>query len=341
MVNQTTMITIKDIAKKLDISVSTVGRALTDHPRISQETKERVLAAAKELGYVANAPARMMRGGSSHLVGLLVPNVRSTFYSMAAQTLSDCLARDNFHLTLSLTDDEREVELEQLRELISARVAGVIVVPSAAPRRETVTLLKTVPHAQLLRRVPSLGDWFGIDDDGAARRATAHLLKLGHRRIGFVGDTIFPTGRARLEGFRGAHLTENMPVYEELVALGPPTAEFAAGAIDRFLGLPDPPTAVAMSSVLATVGAAERLADLEVPVPQQLSIVGFGDDAWCKWWGPGLTTVRLPVEDLATLCGLWLVHRLKSLAHGSETPHLAVSAATLVVRGSTRRLDLS
>ena len=200
------MITIKDIAQQLGLSPSTVGRAIADHPRISRETKERVRIAAKDLGYVANTPARVMRGGSSRLVGLLVPDVRNSFFSMVAYVLSKCFENEGFHLALSITDDDRDTEMQQVREMVSARVAGLVIVPSAAPRRETLTLLQAVPHVQFLRRLPEIGtDWFGLDEERALLDATNHLLHLGHRRIAYIGDIIFPTGKARYEGFRRAY----------------------------------------------------------------------------------------------------------------------------------------
>lgn len=332
------MITIKHIAQQLGLSASTVGRALTDHPRISRETKERVRATALELGYVANMPARIMRGGSSHLIGLLVPDIRSAFYSTVAQVISKCLESDGFHLTLSITDDDRNIEMQQVRELVSARVAGIFIVPSAKPRQETLALLNMVPHVQVLRRIAALGDWFGMDDERALLEATKHLIGLGHRRIGYVGDRIFPTGKARYEGFRRAHFEADREVDETLVELGPPTAPFGAEAVTRLLGRRRRPTAIVMSTVLPTVGAAEQLIALGVDVPGKLSVVGFGDDPWQKWWGPGLTTSRLPVEEIATGCALWFLHRLKAKTPAaSGGPHASVSPTRLVLRGSTAR----
>lgn len=330
------MITIKDIAERLKLSVSTVGRALTDHPRISRETKERVRVVAEELGYVANAAARVMRGGSSHLVGLLVPDIQSTFYAMVAQMLSKCFERDGYHLALSLTDDDPAIELHEVRELLSARVAGMVIIPTATPHRETRTLLRMVPHVQLLRRVPSLGDWFGMDDERAMLDATNHLLALGHKRIGYIGDDIFPTGRARYEGFCRAHLEAKRKVDQSLVELGTADAKFGADAVTRLVARRSPPTAIVTSSVLVTLGAAEQLMELKVDVPGQISIVGYGDGPWQKWWGPGLTTLRLPTEELATGCGLWLLHRLKSSQRAKrEEPHISISPTSLVIRGST------
>ena len=157
------MVTIKDIAARLQVSPSTVGRALADDPRISSAMKQKVAEVASELGYVANRAARMMRGVSSNLVGLVVPDIRNSFYSTIAHALSKCLEQEGFQLTLSETDDDRLAELRHIRELTSVNVAGIIIVPSAKPHPDSVRLLAMTSHIQLLRRHASLGDqWFGI-----------------------------------------------------------------------------------------------------------------------------------------------------------------------------------
>jgi LacI family transcriptional regulator len=332
------MITIKHIAERLDLSVSTVGRALADHPRISRETKVRVRSMADELGYIANAAARVMRGGSSRLIGLLVPDIRSTFYSMTAQALSKCFARDGYHLALSITDDDPDAEFQQVRELLSARVAGVVIVPCAAPHRETVELVRTIPHVQLLRRIAALGDWFGMDDERAMFDVANHLIGLGHKRIAYVGDLIFPTGKARHDGFQRAHAQAKRKIDTSLIELGSPDSEFGAGAARRLLARRPAPTAIVTSSVLVTLGAADQIAASGIEVPGALSFFGFGDGPWQKWWGPGLTTLRLPTEELATGCGLWLLHRLKSGRQPvRREPHVAISPPSMVLRGSTAR----
>jgi LacI family transcriptional regulator, repressor for deo operon, udp, cdd, tsx, nupC, and nupG len=330
------MITIRHIAERLDLSVSTVGRALADHPRISRETKQRVRSMADELGYIANAAARVMRGGSSRLIGLLVPDIRSTFYSMVAQVLSKCFEREGYHLALSITDDDADTEFQQARELISARVAGIVIVPCAAPHRDTVELVRRVPHVQLLRRVPALGDWFGMDDERAMLDAARHLIDLGHKRIAYVGDVIFPTGKARYDGFRRAHSEARRKIDKTLVELGAPDAQFGADAVKRLLARRPAPTAIVTSSVLVTLGAADQIAASGIDVPDALSFFGFGDGPWQKWWGPGLTTLRLPTEELATGCGLWLLHRLMSgQPPARNAPHAAISPTSIVLRAST------
>jgi DNA-binding LacI/PurR family transcriptional regulator len=330
------MITLKTIADQLGVSVSTVGRALTDHPRIGSETKNRVFAAAKKLGYIANAPARLMRGGSSQVIGLLVPDIHSTFYSMVAQVFSECFQIEGFHLALSLTGDDRNVEMQHVRDFVGSRVAGIMMVPSAEPHRVTLGLLKNVPHVQVLRRIPALGDWFGLDDELAIHESAKHLIGLGHKRIAYIGDVMFNTGRTRYEGFRRAHREADRKVDKTIVELGSPNAEFGAAAVQRLMSSRPAPTALITSSVQVTLGAAEQLMLMGVSVPASLSVVGFGDGPWQKWWGPGLTTVRLPTEELAKSCALWFLHHLKAKANLPRVePYLSISPTTMVLRSST------
>lgn len=330
------MVTIKDIAARLQVSPSTVGRALADDPRISAAMKQKVLEVANEIGYVANRAARMMRGVSSNLVGLVVPDIRNSFYATIAHALSKCLEREGYQLTLSETDDDRLVELRHIRELTSANAAGIIIVPSAKPHPDAVRLLAMTSHIQLLRKHALLGEqWFGIDDVQALQQGTTHLLELGHRRIAYIGSSSeLPTGAARLKGFQNALAgVKGTQGFEELGAPG--STNFARDAVRRLLALAKPPTALVTGSVQHTLGVLEELHASGVRVPEDLSVVGFGDELAFRWWGPGLTTIGLPVSELATACGLWFVHRLKQKAVNAA-PYSSVSPPTLIVRGSTQ-----
>lgn len=331
------MVTIKDIAARLDVSASTVGRALADDPRISGAMKQKVQEVANEIGYVANRAARMMRGVSSNLVGLIVPDIRNSFYSTIAHALSKCLEQDGIQLTLSETDDDRAVELRHVRELVSANVAGMILVPSAKPLPETVRLLKAMPHIQLLRAHPSLGQqWFGIDDARALSLAVGHLLELGHRRIAYVGPSEeLPTGAARLKGYRDA-LAPFKAWNAMLEVCGSPSAaDVGREALRRLLALPKPPTAVVLGSVQHTYGLLDECLSRGIRAPEELSIVGFGDEPGFRWWGPGLTTIALPVSELATACGLWLLHQLRQRP-ATLPSYSSMSSPTLLVRASTQ-----
>jgi DNA-binding LacI/PurR family transcriptional regulator len=336
------VITTRDIAERLGLSVSTVGRALADDPRISEATKFRVRQAASDMGYVSNRAARMMRGAASNVVGLVIPDIRNSFYSTIAHELSKNMEAQGFQLMLSETDDDRMVELRHLRELSANRVAGVIIVPTSRPHNESVKLLQTVPHVQLLRKHPSLGSqWFGVDDQEALRVATAHLVELGHTRIGYAGGPAeLPTGAERLKGFRSALRQGGLPDDDTaLTALGPPSSvQYGRQAVRRLLQGPARPTALVLGSVQFTLGVLEELSLTDVKVPEDLSVVGFGDQPGFSWWGPGLTTIGLPIQEMATGCALWLMRRLTTTPR-NDGAYTSVSPGSLITRGSTAPPD--
>lgn len=333
------MVTTKDIAERLQISVSTVGRALADDPRISDQTKARVRQAAAELGYVGNRAARMMRGASSNVVGLVIPDIRNDFYITVAHEMSSIMAAQDYQLLLAETNDDRLIERRHLRELLASRAAGVVIAPTARPHEESIALLRDLPHVQLLRKHPSLGaQWFGLDDHRTLRDATTHLVELGHARIAYIGATAeLPTGQQRLEGYAQALRDGGLTRRSNLIQTGAPSSsDHGRMAIRRLLDLPTPPTAVVLGSVPHTIGVLDELLAQGVDVPNQLSVIGFGDQIAFGWWGPGLTTISLPIDDVAASCGLWFVRRLNNPPEaGAGKPYESVSLGSLVLRGST------
>lgn len=333
------MTTTKDIAARLNLSVSTVGRALADDPRISAETKFRVNQIADELGYVANRAARMMRGVRSTVIGLVVPDVRNSFYSTVAHALTETVRSRDHQVMLCETGDEARIELRQIRDLASAQVGGVVIVPTPRPLPDVKRMLQAIPHVQLNRRVSGLSPhWFGIDDHAVVYTATRHLLDLGHRKIGYVGGAPdVSTGAARLGGFRDAIAEAKLPLESGIVDLGAPSRMMhGEDALRRLLSSSEPPTGIVTGSVQMTVGVLAAAHEDRLRVPGRVSIVGFGDQPGFSWWGPGLTTVALPIHELATACGVWLLHRLESTGNGAHpTPFASASPGTLVRRGST------
>jgi LacI family transcriptional regulator len=329
-------VTTRHIAEQLRLSVSTVGRALARDPRISHATRLRVEAKAAELGYVGNQAARLMRGARSTVVGLVVPDVRNSFYSAAAHALAQCMGQQGYQVMLSETADERDAELAHVRDLVAAHVAGVVVVPTPNPHPETARLLRNVPHAQFLRRRAAFGDnWFGINDREVIRAATSHVFGLGHRRIAYLGgqagSNAPSTSKERLAGFLDVlgELAEQPLIAHAL----PGSAANARDALAGLLSAGNPPTALVTASVKITEGVLQELSARRVSVPGALSVVGFGDEPSFGWWGPGLTTMSLPVHEVATACAMWLLQQFGQA--GTPAPYSSAAAGYLVERGST------
>ena len=333
-------VTARRVADLAGVSVSTVGRALADDARISSETRTRVKNAAKRCGYLGNMPARIMRGGASNLVGLILPDVRNDFYASMAQSLTEACGTRGHQIVLSITGDDASVEARSVRELASGRVAGVIVVPSPVPKNETINILRRMPCVQLLRHIPKLGqDWFGIDHEASMFDATDHLIRSGHRRIAYVGGReLLSTGAARLHGFRRARREAGLDVDEALELLGPTTAEFGESMIGRLPGAARQLTAVVSGSVHITLGIIAAIEKAGVRVPQDLSVVGFGDPEWFAWWRGGLTTTRPATRDLALSCGRWFMERLIGGDGTKEAGCSAVVKSSLVIRATVAEL---
>jgi DNA-binding LacI/PurR family transcriptional regulator len=335
------MVTIKDIALRLNISPSTVARALADHPHTSEATKARVRSAADDLGYVVHAAARMMRGQSSKMIGLIIPDVQNDFYATVAKALAGTCNAAGFQLVLSITEDDPVTENGHVRELVSARAAGIVIVPSGSLRRDTVKLLKTLPVVQLIRNDPALNtDWFGIDDRSAIHEATMHLIGLGHRRLAYIGGhEELSTGAQRLAGFRQAVAEAGIDTGSVFIATGPPRAVFARETFVKMIGKYGPTGGLISGGTRVTLGILEGVDKLEISVPGDLSIVGFGDSPWAQWWGNGLTTIGLPTSDIAHASGALLLRRIQEASASDNAdparPSMAMLSSFLVLREST------
>ena len=329
-------VTARQVAELAGVSISTVGRALADDSRISSETRARVKSAAERCGYLGNMPARIMRGSLSNLVGLVLPDVRNDFYASMAQAMTETCDSQGHQIVLSITGDDGGVEARSVRELASGRVAGVIIVPSPAPRRETIEIVQRMLCVQLLRHVPKLGnEWFGIDDEASLFDATTHLIRLGHRRIAYVGgQELLSTGASRVRGFRAALHEGGVDLSEVSEFLGPTSAEFGESVIRRLESVTAAPTAVISGSVHITLGIIAAIEKEQISVPDDLSVIGFGDPEWFAWWRGGLTTTRPPTRDLARSCGQWFMRRLADGDGVRDGGYSAVVKSKLIIRAT-------
>jgi len=340
---QIPLVTIKHIAQHLGVAASTVARALSHDARISPATRAKVAQAAQDLGYVANSAARQMRSQRSHMVGLVIPDVLNAFYSTAAQAISQCFDEAGYQMVLCISEDKPEVEMRQLRSLAEARVDGIVWVPTLKPLPQTVTWLQSIAHAQLIRQCPGLkSDWFGIDDEATTRQATEHLLGLGHRHIAYIGGPkALSTGHDRLQGFLQAMHAAQANVDDRAVFCDAPDAASGQRVMAQLLTHTPRPTAVVISTSRGTEGALEALRLHGTAVPADLSVVGFNDSPAIAWWGPGLTTMRMPVREVASASAAHLI-RILGADKSSAPPSLGMVAQYpphLVVRGSTAAIS--
>lgn len=295
------LVTIKDIGKAIGVSHVTVSRALNDSPLVSETTREMVRNAAREMGYRPDNAARTLRGSTSNLIGFVLPDIRNNFYSRIAEIVARFASDRGFQLVLSITDDDPAREERHLVELQHARARAIIITPSEGLTPASAAVLAATHAVQMVRRHSLLhAELVVADDRSGVGQATRHLIGKGHRRIAYVGGGhhTLSTGIERLEGYRAA-MDEAGLSAEARVELGAPQSSFGYEASKRLLVAAERPEAIVLGSSQLTIGFLDAIAEVGLAVPSELSFVGYDDPDWFAHWGKGITTVHLPVVEIA------------------------------------------
>ena len=330
-------VTIKDIAAHLGVHYSAVSRALNDQQHTSDDLKRRVREAVRELGYVPHSAARMLHRRHSPHVGLVLPDLMNQVFAESANILAERCHAAGYQLVLAVSQRDPAIELQQVEAMREMRVAGVIIAPCGDSLPETEALLAEMRVVQLARRNPHLAiPTIATDDRGGAHQAMRHLLQLGHRRIGVVGGDRTATDDERYGGALDALAEAGVAPDPRLLVRGPLSSDFGRQAASQLLQAAPRPTALLATNSLLTQGMVDAAHRAQLKVPQDLSLVGFGDPAWFRLWGPGLTTVRLPIRELAEACALQLLRQIEEDDDPAvPAPFQMMLDTTLVLRGST------
>lgn len=333
-------VTIKDIARELGVAHSTVSRAIHDDPRISRETKQRVLEAVTRLGYRPNAAARGLVSRRIHAVGLVIPGVADMFYGRIVDGVDRAAYEAGFGLSLYLTHGERRRELDALAQVSERRVDGLIVMMRRSPKKVLLELAQQdIPLVLIEPQSLGLGiDSVRVDNRDGGYQAVRHLLNLGHRRIAFIAG---PEGqresRERWQGYRQALAEAGLSYDPELIQPGDYTEAGGTAAVQRWLQLPPArrPTAIFASNDRTAIGAVGALQAAGVCVPQEVSVIGYDDITAAAYARPALTTIRQPIEEMGATAARLLIDRL--IQRRKSGCQEVLLKTELVVRQSTAR----
>lgn len=324
--------TLRDVALLAGVSQSTTSRALSGEGYAGADVRERVLAAAETLGYVPHAMARSLRKQDSQTIGVLVSDLQNPFYADLAAGIADAARQAGY--TMMLTDDQgsAEAEMHAAQAFVATRVAGVILTALSGDVVEYL-LRQHVPVVEADRQFAAgRCDAVVIDNAGAARRMTEHLLELGHRRIAlFVDETAWTTGNARSEGFREA-LTHGGVAWDDsfVVQAGWDAALARTAAID-VLARRDHPTAIFAVNNLLAEGVWRAASDLGLRIPDDLSLVSFDDSRWMSMVTPGITAVA---QDAVAVGRAAVGRLLERIGDRGLPPRTEVVDAQVMARGS-------
>jgi LacI family transcriptional regulator len=325
--------TIRDVADAAVVSRSTASRALTGNGYVAPAVRDRVRKVARELGYVPDAMARHLRQQASHSVGVLVSDLRNDFYASLAAGVSQQARRRQY--TMMLTDDggSADVEAEAAEAFVALRVAGVIVTPVSAHVTDYLARHQ-IPVVEVDRQFAAGScDAVVVDNETAARRVTAGLLALGHRRIALVIDeTHWTTGRDRSAGYEAAFGAAGVALDRSLMITAGWDVDGAQREARKLLAVADRPTAVFAANNVLAEGVWRAAAELQLAIPQELSLVSFDDMPWMSMVRPGITAVAQDAVALGEAAIAQLVERIQSPQAPVRTVMLS---ATISERGST------
>jgi LacI family transcriptional regulator len=315
----------------------TVSKALRDEPDVSEATKGRIKSLAQQMGYVPDSSAQGLRTRTTKMLGLLISATTDPTVPRMTLAIEDRAHELGYDLLLMHTLNTVEREEYCIRRMLARRVDGIFISPvyrmepeariykELAAQQTRVVLLG--PSAPFCNQFPAVQ----VDDLVASFTATQHLLKLGHKQIAFLaGPLAAPWSQARFEGYRRALREAGMDVDDSLVFQAGSTTEDGVKAAAQMLDESCKATAVQAANDLVAIGFADMLLNRGVRIPQDISVVGFGNTITSEYFRVPMTTVRQPKFRL----GLAAVEMMLQLLRGqrAETKRLP---AELIVRASS------
>ena len=333
--------TMQDVAKAAGVSLATVSAALNGTAKVSPQRLQRVEQAVARIGYQRNSIARSLKLGRTGTIGLTVPDIRNPFFTDVVSTVQRVLNEAGYAVMLCCNDENTARQDEHIKLLLDRRVDGLIIAPAGDDAiMEQIIVQARKPVVLIDRLCEGLeADAVVIDNREAVLEATRYLLRLGHRRIGYVsGSANTYTGRQRLAGYQQALAEADSSFDPELIREGRFRQEDGYRAVMELLSLAERPTAVFSANNLMAIGAMKAIGDRGMCCPNDISVACFDDFPWADAFSPQLTTIAQPVQAIGQHAARLLLERLRGQARGSEPRQLTLRGR-LMIRSSCRPIQ--
>ena len=328
-------VTIVEVAKRAGVSLGTVSRVLNNDAHVSVATRERVSAVIQDLGYVANRQAQGLKGRKTNVIGVLVPNLANSYIGEILHGIDTELALHQLELMLFTTHRAAAKEANYAANIVRGMADGLLIILPRSFDDYTDTLTRLhFPFALIDYQgsgvsCPSVGatNWQG------GYSATEYLIKLGHKRIGFItGSMDLGCSQERLSGYRSALRTHHLTDEPGLVYEGDFLQSDGYTGASTFLDLPKPPTAIFASNDLMAMGAMDAIRNRGLRIPDDVSVVGFDNIQQSAMVYPSLTTVQQPLEQMGRVATQILLGILNNPGRDADRIELPTE---LIIRNST------
>jgi LacI family transcriptional regulator len=337
-------ITIKDIAKELGVSPSTVSRALKDHPDISQETKKQINDLAKKLNYQPNTVALSLRQSKTNTLGIIIPEIAHFFFSAVISGIEDIAHNAGYHVIITQSNESFEREVMNTKALFNSRVDGILM--SVSRETENYNHLQSlldydIPLVFFDRIIDSLNACKVIvNDEQGAYEATTHLIEQGCYRIAHLaGPQNLAISKNRLNGYKAALADNRYMIDENLIKVcGFGTFEEAEAITNEILEYRFPPDAIFANNDVAAYGAMMAIRKKKLRIPEDIAIVGFSNWRFSSLIQPALSSVTQPGFKMGQEATRLLMKQINK-GEDEESITETISLKTnLVVRESSKKI---
>ncbi|MGO9901096.1 MAG: LacI family DNA-binding transcriptional regulator [Solirubrobacteraceae bacterium] len=329
-------LTIREVASLAGVSTATVSRVINGRADVSERARKAVMRVVREHGYSTNRTARGLSGGRTGLVGVTLPVLHHSYFSLILSGAAEALYDHDMRMVLCPTHHEHAREVTLLERLMEGTTDGALLILPEESGDELSALHEhgyrfviVDPHKPLYEGVPTVS----AAHSSGASEAVEHLLELGHHRIGAVtGPRGWIATEERLRGYRGAHAAIGVIPDPALEIESDFHVEGGLRAARELLDLDDPPTAIFAFNDMLAIGVMQAAHQRGIRVPEELSVVGFDDTFEASIVTPALTTVRQPLAEMGRMAVAQLVRLLAD--QRIEALHVELGTS-LVVRDST------
>lgn len=334
-------VTIKDIAKTLGVSVSTVSRALQDKPEISEETKELVRQAAKTMKYRPNSMAVALKTQKSYSIGVVVPQIVSAFYASVVKGIEQIANARGYQVFVSSSNEDKDKEVKNVYGFVDHRVDGMIVsLSKASDSFQHIRYIEDqdIPLVLFDRTSKEINVPKVVANDAdAAYMAVSHLIDKNSKRVALItGPEHMLIGRNRLRGYKAALTNHNFNIDNDLIVRCNLTVEDAKMATLKLLELENAPDAIFGINDEVAIGALMAIKEKGLKIPQDVAVVGFSNSQRSRYIEPSITTMDQNPVKIGTLAAKLLFDQIGGKSEFGETKEIIVPA-DLIVRASSSR----
>lgn len=335
------MVTLKDIAKRAGVNISTVSKALNDSKEISLKKKREIKKIAESLNYSPNFSARALVGKGTSSIGVIFPEIRSNYYARIFNYIESEMKATNFTLIMGTTNFELVNEIKYIQVLSTRRVDGIVLVASMNKEIEkTIDIIHSkykIPFLLIESFIkPRKYDYIMIDNQYGIDLAVDYFYKLGFKTIGYVADTI--SAKTRLQWFIEAIKRKGLPYNKRHVKIGEERFEIGGYLrMQEMLAEPDCPEAIFASYDHIAIGAMKAVHEAGLTIPDDISFIGFDNIRESEYLYKPLTTIEPPIKQMVEIGMRTLIEKITGNKN-TNTQHISLNPE-LVIRETTRKFQ--